>query len=67
MSLPSLLMRLNLSGRWTGRFAQAGGHTQVVFTEYITVKKIWMRPFAKRYLKKQQARYIEDMKRALGV
>ena len=55
----------NLSGRWTGRFTEAGGHTQVVFTEYITVKKVWMRPFVRRYLKRQQARYIEDMKRAL--
>ena len=57
----------NLSGRWTGRFTETGGRTQVIFTEYITVKKFWMRPFAKRYLKKQQARYIEDIKRALGV
>ena len=42
-----------------------GGGTQVTFTETITVKKPWMRFFAKGYLRRQQARYLADLGRAL--
>ena len=37
----------NLAGRWAGEFRPEGGGTQVTFTETITVKKPWMRFFAK--------------------
>ena len=55
----------NLTGRWTGAFRPEGGGTRVVFTEHITPKKPWMRLFAKGYLRRQQARYLSDLERAL--
>ena len=55
----------NLTGRWTGEFRQEGGGTRVTFTETITVKRPWMRLFAKGYLRRQQARYLADLGRAL--
>lgn len=56
----------NIKGHWTGLFFQEDGKTTVDFTEDVTVKKAWMKPFVKGYLKKQQARYIEDLKKVLG-
>ena len=55
----------NLTGRWTGTFSPEGGGTRVTFTETVTVKKPWMRLFAKGYLRRQQARYLADLGRAL--
>ena len=55
----------NLTGRWTGEFRPEGGGTRVTFTETVTVKKPWMRLFAKGYLRRQQARYLSDLERAL--
>ena len=55
----------NLTGHWTGVFTARGEETQVEFTEQVTVKKAWMRPFVKSYLKKQQARFIADLRKAL--
>lgn len=55
----------NLTGRWTGEFRPEGGGTRVTFTETVTVKKPWMRLFAKGYLRRQQARYLADLGRAL--
>lgn len=57
----------NIKGHWVGLFTQRDGHTLLELTEDVTAKKRLMRPFVKAYLKKQQARYIEDLKRALGV
>lgn len=56
----------NIKGHWTGLFFQEDGKTTVDFTEDVTAKKAWMKPFVKGYLKKQQARYMEDLKKALG-
>lgn len=56
----------NIKGHWTGLFFQEDGKTTVDFTEDVTAKKTWMKPFVKGYLKKQQARYMEDLKKALG-
>ena len=56
---------VNLTGRWTGEFSPEGGGTRVVFTELITPKRRWMRLFAKGYLRRQQARYLSDLERAL--
>ena len=55
----------NLTGRWTGTFSPEGSGTRVTFTETITVKKPWMRLFAKGYLRRQQDRYLADLGRAL--
>ena len=55
----------NLTGRWTGEFRPEGGGTRVTFTETIAVKKPWMRLFVRGYLRRQQARYLADLRRAL--
>ena len=55
----------NLTGRWTGEFRPENGGTRVTFTETITVKKPWMRLFARGYLHRQQARYLTDLRKAL--
>lgn len=56
----------NLRGRWTGEFTPCGGGTQVRFTEAVEPRRWWMRPFVKGYLKRQQARYLADLRRKLG-
>ena len=55
----------NLTGRWVGVFRQRGAATAVDFTEYVTVKKFWMRPLVKLYLKRQQAQFAADLRTAL--
>ena len=55
----------NIKGHWVGVFTQKGEQTEVEFTEDVTAKKFFMKPFAKGYLKKQQSRYIEDLKKVL--
>lgn len=54
----------NMKGHWTGVFTQKGGETEISFTEDAVAKKIFMKPFVKAYLKKQQAQYIADLKKA---
>lgn len=56
----------NISGHWTGKMASENGRTAIDFTEDITPKKAIMRPFVKGYLKKQQAAYLRDLRKALG-
>ena len=56
----------NIFGHWTGIFIEKGGKTTIEFTEDVTAKKLFMKPFVNGFLKKQQARYIEDLKKALG-
>jgi len=55
----------NISGHWTGVFSSVDGETQVTFTEDISVKNPILNLFAAAYLKKQQATYISDLKKAL--
>ena len=55
----------NIFGHWTGVFTQNGSKTVIEFTENVTAKKFFMKPFVKSFLKKQQARYIEDLRKAL--
>ena len=55
----------NIKGHWIGIFTQQGEETEIDFTEDVTAKKSFMRPFIKAYLKRQQTRYISDLKRAL--
>ena len=52
----------NMRGHWTGRFVAKGDETEVDFTEQVTAKKFFLRPFVKRYLQKQQAQFIADLK-----
>ena len=56
----------NIAGHWAGLFTQQGDQTQLELTEAVTAKRFFLRPFVKGYLKKQQERYLADLKRALG-
>ena len=55
-----------LFGHWEGRFSAKGKATQLTLTERITVKRWWMRPFAPSYLKRQQRRYLHDLRQKLA-
>lgn len=55
----------NMKGHWSGVFTQKDGETEVIFTENVTAKKFFMKPFLKAYLKKQQSQFIADLKTAL--
>lgn len=55
----------NMQGTWTGLFRETAQGAEVEFTESVTVRNPLMKLLAKPYLKKQQKRYIEDLKRAL--
>ncbi len=55
----------NMKGHWTGIFTQKGGQTEIDFTEEVTAKKFFMKPFVKIFLKRQQALYISDLGKAL--
>ena len=59
------LENANLRGHWVGTFTETAGGTALCFTETVEVKRWWMGPFVKGYLKRQQARYVEDLRRAL--
>ena len=54
-----------MQGHWTGIFSYRDGTTVVKFTENVTAKKLIMKPFIGSYLKKQQSKYIQDLKNAL--
>ena len=55
----------NIKGHWVGLFSQNGGVTTIDFTECVVAKKLLLKPFVKGYLKKQQALYVSDLKKAL--
>lgn len=56
----------NMKGHWIGIFTQKGEETEIDFTENVTAKKVFMKPFVKVYLKKQQAQYVADLKKVLS-
>ena len=56
----------NMEGHWAGEFTYKYGRTTVEFTEEIKVKKWFMKPFARRYIKKQQETYMRDLRKALS-
>lgn len=56
----------NMKGHWIGVFIDKGNETEIDFTECVEAKKIFMKPFVKLYLKKQQAKFVADMRKALG-
>ncbi|WP_287714120.1 SRPBCC family protein [Blautia sp.] len=55
----------NMKGHWIGIFTQKDGQTEIDFTENVAAKKLFMRPFVKSFLKKQQMLYVSDLKKAL--
>ena len=55
----------NMKGHWTGVFSSYNGNTEIEFTEDVTPKKSIMKPSVKSFLKKQQALYVSDLRKAL--
>ena len=55
----------NMTGHWTGLFTAKGESTEIDFTEEVTAKKFYMKPFLKPFLKKQQAHFVVDLEKAL--
>lgn len=55
----------NMHGHWIGIFSYDNGETTIDFTEDVTAKKVLLKPFVRTYLKKQQAVYVADLKKAL--
>ena len=56
----------NMQGHWIGTFKVHNGKTRIEFTEEIEVKNYIMKVFIGGFLRKQQALYISDLKKALG-
>ncbi len=56
----------NIKGHWTGVFSENNKETHVDFTEDVTAKKIFMKPFIKQYLKNQQSQFIADLYKAVS-
>ncbi|MGN1106106.1 MAG: polyketide cyclase [Huintestinicola sp.] len=55
----------NMKGHWMGIFSEKDGKTEIEFTEDVTAKKLIMKHFVNMYLKKQQEKYISDLRKAL--
>ena len=55
----------NIKGHWVGCFASTGNATEINFTEFATAKKFFLKPFLKSFLKKQQAQFVADLRKAL--
>ena len=56
----------NMDGHWIGLFSKDGSGTKIEFTEEVEVANPIMNLFVKAYLKKQQATYITDLRKAMG-
>ena len=59
------ILNSNMKGHWIGIFISKGNETEIDFTEDVTVKKFFMKPFIKSFLKKQQTQFIIDLKNML--
>lgn len=57
----------NMKGHFSGVFIQKDHGTEIRLTEDVTAKKVFMKPVIKSYLKKQQARYVADLKKAVSM
>lgn len=60
------LENVNMTGAWIGEFIGDQDKTKIVFTETVTPKKFYMKPFVKGFLKKQQETYQKDLAAALA-
>ena len=60
------LQNRNLRGHWVGTLRESGQGTLLTMTEEVAVANPVMNLFAGAYLKKQQAQYLADLRRALG-
>ncbi|MCL2342589.1 MAG: SRPBCC family protein [Firmicutes bacterium] len=56
----------NMHGHWVGIFSLEQEGTKIEFSEEVTVKNPIMNLLVGAYLKKQQAAYIADLRKALG-
>jgi len=56
----------NMSGHWVGTFSKTETGTQIEFTEELTIKNPIMNLLAGIYIKKQQATYVDNLRKALG-
>lgn len=56
----------NIKGRWIGIFKKTENGTEIDFTEQVQTNNPIMILFGKMYLKKQQAKYINDLKNKLN-
>ena len=56
----------NMDGHWIGLFSKDGSGTKIEFTEEVEAANLVMNLFVKAYLKKQQATYITDLRKALS-
>ena len=56
----------NMKGHWIGLFTAKGNETELDFTEYVTAKKFFMKPFVKAFLKRQQSQFAADLKAYLN-
>ncbi len=56
----------NMKGHWSGVFISRGKETEIEFTEYVTAKKLFLKPFVKLYLKKQQKQFVIDLQKELS-
>ena len=56
----------SFSGQWTGRFQPVPGGVRLTFTEEVTPQRRWMALFLPAYLRRQQRRYLADLRRELA-
>lgn len=56
----------HIQGHWVGVFTAKGDATEIDFTECVEAKKWLLKPFLKVFLKKQQAQFVADIRKALG-
>ena len=56
----------NMHGQWKGQFETLDNGCRLTFTETVTAKRWWMRPFVPMYLKRQHRRYLNDLRRKLA-
>lgn len=52
-----------MKGHWVGLFTPKGQETEIDFTEKVSCKKLFLRPFVKAYLQRQQAQYVSDLEK----
>ena len=55
----------NMAGSWEGIFEGVEGGARLTCTETVNARRWWMRPFVPGYLKRQQRRYLDDLRREL--